>query len=93
MNMDGSGGRLNSGDGGMRSMGGQQQQQQRGPGNIYKSHRITNLIRQNHVSMIKHFAIEIFSGVDIDFFKFTMQFVIVLLNMYRNWSQTIYLQL
>ncbi|KMQ95685.1 ras gtpase-activating protein-binding protein 2 [Lasius niger] len=33
--MDGSGGRLNSGDGGMRSMGGQQQQQQqqqRGPG-------------------------------------------------------------
>ncbi|KAH0953063.1 hypothetical protein HN011_002041 [Eciton burchellii] len=32
MNMDGSGGRLNSGDGGMRSMGGQQQQQQRGPG-------------------------------------------------------------
>lgn len=36
--MDGSGGRLNSGDGGMRSMGGQQQQQQqqqRGPGNLY----------------------------------------------------------
>ncbi|EZA61417.1 hypothetical protein DMN91_004218 [Ooceraea biroi] len=35
MSMDGSGGRLNSGDGGMRSMGGQQQQQQqqqRGPG-------------------------------------------------------------
>lgn len=34
MPMDGSGGRLNSGDGGMRSMGGQQsqQQQQRGPG-------------------------------------------------------------
>ncbi|KAL6427673.1 hypothetical protein ACFW04_008851 [Cataglyphis niger] len=35
--MDGSGGRLNSGDGGMRSMGGQQQQQQqqqRGPGNL-----------------------------------------------------------
>lgn len=32
--LDGSGGRLNSGDGGMRSMGGQQQQQQqRGPGN------------------------------------------------------------
>ncbi|XP_011688716.1 PREDICTED: ras GTPase-activating protein-binding protein 2 [Wasmannia auropunctata] len=32
--LDGSGGRLNSGDGGMRSMGGQQQQQQqqRGPG-------------------------------------------------------------
>jgi len=34
--LDGSGGRLNSGDGGMRSMGGQQQQQQqqRGPGNF-----------------------------------------------------------
>ncbi|XP_032680732.1 ras GTPase-activating protein-binding protein 2 isoform X1 [Odontomachus brunneus] len=35
MSLDGSGGRLNSGDGGIRSMGGQQQQQQqqqRGPG-------------------------------------------------------------
>lgn len=33
MSMDGSGGRLNSGDGNMRAMGGQQQQQQqRGPG-------------------------------------------------------------
>jgi len=38
MSMDGSGGRLNSGDGGMRSMGGQQQQQQRGPGNKYRSY-------------------------------------------------------
>lgn len=37
--MDGSGGRLNSGDGNMRPMGGQQQQQQqqqRGPGNDRK---------------------------------------------------------
>lgn len=34
MSLDGSGGRMNSGDGGMRSMGGQQQQQ-RGPGNFY----------------------------------------------------------
>lgn len=34
ISLDGSGGRLNSGDGGMRSMGGQQQQQQRGPGNF-----------------------------------------------------------
>lgn len=37
MSMDGSGGRLNSGDGGMRSINNQQQQQQqqqRGPGNF-----------------------------------------------------------
>lgn len=48
MSMDGSGGRLNSGDG-MRSMGGQQQQQQqqRGPGNLQIIYIAINIIINN----------------------------------------------
>lgn len=61
MSLDGSGGRLNSGDG-MRSMGQQQQQQQqRGPGKIFTDISMNIVINKN--LFMRHLPKSIFTSV------------------------------